>query len=637
MKRVTLIITAVLTVFMLTACSSNKVVYESSGTDVQSGKKAWTVLIYMCGGDDETVNGDYTKKLNEIMNVNYSEDINVIVQTGGSSKWHTKNIYSDYCQRFKADKNRLYLEDQSMATNMGDHNTLADFISWGTSKYKANRYMLILSGAGGGLLNGVAYDELNDNDSLSLEEFSYGMSTAGVKFDMLSFDSSLMGSLEVAAEMSMCADYMTAPQDVIGSDEWNYEYVLQYMSDNPSADAESIGKAVCDGYYEKCEENGTEKDATMSSVDLSNISTLNQAFDGMAGDMLTATDSLLNYVNLSKAISSVQLYGGATVDEGYSNSIDLGDLAVKTSGFVGNTADVLINTLNQTVLYRVCGDRKENSTGLSLYYPICENNDELQSYMEISNSIKYKEFLRKICTKCDVEDSSNTEDYNSSWAWSTYNRDMQTMEYKTILDGNSYELNILGNMDMFKSVDINVYKADKKSGNYTYIGKYSDIDSDWEAGIFKDDFNGKMLRLCGKNITVNLVRKYADYEIYSTPVVLNGKRSNVRIMHDIKKDDYKIIGAWGGIDLANGRAYTNLKKMSFFDRITPILTVYDEEHKSNENIISSLAVKVLGNVKKKNVSDGNYIFEYELTDIYGLKRNGTAVKARVNGGNVRFE
>ena len=159
MKRVTLIITAVLTVLMLTACSSNKVVYESN-TESQGGNKAWTVLIYMCGGDDESVNGDYSKKLDEIMNVNYSDNINVIVQTGGSSKWHTKNIYSDYCQRFKAGKNKLYLEDQSMAANMGDYNTLANFISWGTSKYKANHYMLILSGAGGGLINGMAYDEL---------------------------------------------------------------------------------------------------------------------------------------------------------------------------------------------------------------------------------------------------------------------------------------------------------------------------------------------------------------------------------------------------------------------------------------------------------------------------------------------
>ena len=327
---------------------------------------------------------------------------------------------------------------------MGDYNTLANFISWGTSKYKANHYMLILSGAGGGLINGMAYDELNGNDSLNLEEISYGISAAGVNFDMLSFDSSLMGSLEIAAEMSMCADYMTAPQDVIGNDEWNYEYVLQYLSDNPSTDSKGIGEAVCDGYYAKCEEKGTDKDAAMSCVALDNMSTLNQAFDGMAGDMLTATDSLLNYVNLSKAISGVQLYGGATVDEGFSNSVDLGDMAVKTSEFVGNTSDVLINTLNETVLYRVCGERKANSTGLALYYPLWENNDELQEYMEISNSVKYKEFLRKICTGCNVEDSSNTEDFNSSWAWNTYNQDMQTMEYKTILDGNSYELNILG-------------------------------------------------------------------------------------------------------------------------------------------------------------------------------------------------
>ena len=68
MKRVTLIITAVLTVLMLTACSSNKVVYESN-TESQGGNKAWTVLIYMCGGDDESVNGDYSKKLDEIMNM----------------------------------------------------------------------------------------------------------------------------------------------------------------------------------------------------------------------------------------------------------------------------------------------------------------------------------------------------------------------------------------------------------------------------------------------------------------------------------------------------------------------------------------------------------------------------------------
>ena len=46
---------------------------------------------------------------------------------------------------------------------------------------------------------------------------------------------------------------------------------------------------------------------------------------------------------------------------------------------------------------------------------------------------------------------------------------------------------------------------------------------------------------------------------------------------------------------------------------------------------------MFGGVKKANISDGAYIFEYELTDIYGLKRRGTAVKANAGGGNIRFE
>ncbi len=163
------------------------------------------------------------------------------------------------------------------------------------------------------------------------------------------------------------------------------------------------------------------------------------------------------------------------------------------------------------------------------------------------------------------------------------------------------------------------------------------MDGDWDAGVFKDNFNGKMLRLCGKNISVNLVGQYDGYEIYSAPIILNGKRSNVRIMHDTEKDSYKIIGAWGGLDSTNGRAYTNLKKIGFFDKITPILTVYDEEHNSNDNITGSWTLKMFGGVKKANISDGAYIFEYELTDIYGLKRRGTAVKANAGGGNIRFE
>lgn len=637
MKRIAGIIAALMTVLMLASCSSGKVVYEQMESNRSVTGKTWTVLVYMCGGAEETAFGTYSNKLSELMSVDYPENVKVLVQTGGSDKWHKKGIYSDYVQRFEMGKDTMYLSDQALATNMGNYQTLVDFLSWGTSKYKSDNYMLVMAGEGSGTIHGMCYDELNDDDSLNLEEISYAISLSGIKFDIVSFDTSLMGSLETAVSLYTYADYMVAPQDILGSGDFDYKNVMEYLCNNPSVETEQICKAICNSYYNKCVDNGNAEDAAMSVIDMSKVSTLNQAFDGMAGDMLTATDGLLNYINLSKAMDKVLVYGGATVDEGFSNSIDLGDTAVKINEYVGNTSNVLIEALNDAVVYRVCGDRKQSCTGLSLYYPISQNNDELQSYMEISNSNRYKEFLRKISTECSVTDEMDSSDFHDSWAWVTYDNDMQTLEYKSILDNNVYELNILGNMDVFKSVGINVYKHDTDNDEYVYIGRYNDVYNDWPAGIFKDDFNGQTTRLCGKNVSMRLVRSYDNYEIYSIPVILNGETSNVRVIRDINEDTYNIIGAWGGVNTQTGKVGHDIKKLGFFDRIAPMLSVYDEDKKSIEYIKGSSGLKLFGGVSKKNIANGEYMLEYEMNDVYNAKRYGTPVKGTSNGGKIIFE
>lgn len=637
MKRMTLIIAAVLTAAMLVSCSSGKVVYEQQTNKLSVTGRSWTVLVYMCGGSEETSNGTASNKLDSIMSVDYPENISVVVQTGGSREWHKKGVYSDYTQRFEAGRDTLYLADQAIAANMGDYHTLADFLTWGTSNYKSDNYMLILSGAGGGSMNGMAYDELYDDDCLNLEEISYAMSLAGKNFDIVGFDASLMGSLETASALSTYASYLVAPQDAQNADSWDYEGALQYICLNPSADTGDICKTICDRYYSRCAENDCGEDAAMSVVDMSKISALNQAFDGMAGDMLTSEDSMPDHINMANALSKVHIYGGASEDEGYSNLIDLGDMAMKIRDYEGNTADMLIEALNDAVIYRVCGERQKNSTGLSVYYPVHADNDELQEYMDMASSNKYKEFLRKICINCAVEDKlANTADYTSSWAWTTYNDDMSWLEYMTILDGNSYEMNIVGNMDLFADVAINLYKADSESGKYVFVGKYDDLETNREGGIFKDNFSGRMPRLMSKSITMRLVRSYEDYDLYSIPVILNGERSNIRVKYDRDRESYEIIGAWSGAD-ANGRVNSAIRALGMFDRITPVLAVYDEEHKKTEYVMGSLGMKLWSGVSESGIEDGEYIFEYELTDIYGQKRRGTPVKARASSGKIQFE
>lgn len=633
MKRITLMIVLVLSAVILSSCSSGMIVYDRQTDKLPSNGTSWTVLVYMCASGAEAEEAAYSDKLKQMMSVDYPENVTVAVQTGGSDAWHMKGVYGDYLQRFEAGKNTLYLADQSVKADMGDYRTLADFINWGFSNYNSDKYMLILAGTGGNCIDGMCYDSVNMDNSLNLEKISYAMSLSSRKFDIVGLDASLMGSIETASALSTYGDYLVSSQDIQSESGWDYAGFLQYLCSNPNTGEEDICRVICDTYYKRCVSDKTASCAAMSVTDMSKISTLNQAFDGMAGDMLTATDSLENLSQLLKAMDTVHVYGGATADEGYSNLIDIGDIAVKTREYVGNTADMLIESLNDTVVYRVCGEEEKSSTGLAVYYPLDSSSEKLQNYMDIATSAKYKEFLRKVRIDCSVDDES--EDYTSSWAWNTYNEDMQTMEYNSILGGNSYELNILGNMDMFKKISMNVYKADK-DGEYVFIGNYDNIDSDWEAGIFKDSFDGKLLTLCSKIVSPSLVGSYEDYEVYSIPVILNGTRSNVRAVYDKNSGKCRVIGAWQGVS-ENGAVMGTMKKIGFFDRISPVLSVYDDEHKKTKYKTGALAVSLARGASEKSIENGSYILEYELTDMYGLKRRGTPVNVSFESGTVYFK
>lgn len=632
MKRITVIISVLLTALLISSCSGGTVVYDRTQDKKDATGRTWTVMVYMCGGREESKSGVYSERLQDMMKVEYPENVNVVVQTGGSTKWNIKGIYSDYLQRFEVSNGKMYLADQAMTANMGSYKTLESFIKWGTSKYKADNYMLVLSGAGGGCIYGMAYDDQNDGDSLTLEEISYAMSESGTNFDIVGFDASLMGGLETASALSTYAHYLVAPQDVMSESGWDYRGVLDYISKHSSADNVEIGKMICDMYYAKCKRDGCEADAAMSLIDMSEVSALCQAFDGMAGDMLLATESLDSLAQLSRTMDRVHIYGGATADEGYSNLIDIGDAAKLLQSNGQKTSEELLRTLNDAVIYRVCGERQKRSNGMSVFYPLGTDSDELGRYMEVSVSNKYKEFLQKTCIECDQ--------YIASPAWDTYNNDMQSLEYKSILDKNTYELNMLGNMNMFKDISINVYKADKKSGNYVFLGRYDKLDGNWEAGIFKDDFNCKMLRLFGKNVTARLVRSYEDYDIYSVPVIMDKQKRYVRIMKKHDKDKYEVLGVWDGTycvnkDL-NKKTGGGIEKIGFFDSVKPALAIYDKDHKKTDYAEGSSVSKLFGGASEKTLDNGGYMLEYELTDIYGIKRHGTAVQGNASGGKIKF-
>ena len=115
----------------------------------------WTIFVYLCGTDLESGNGMATMDMQEMLNASTGENVRFVVQTGGTDGWDNDFVDSNAIQRFVISQGEITLADEQGLGNMGDSNTLADFLNWGVSNYPAAHMGLVLWNHGGGSISGA--------------------------------------------------------------------------------------------------------------------------------------------------------------------------------------------------------------------------------------------------------------------------------------------------------------------------------------------------------------------------------------------------------------------------------------------------------------------------------------------------
>lgn len=619
----------VLTLFLLTACGSKNYISMERSKRKESTGPTWTVLVYMCGGDAESADGLASESIKEMMDIDYSENVNVVVETGGSSQWHIDGIYPDYLQRFEIQKDGMCLVDQTMADNMGNYRTLTDFLNWGISAYPAEHYMAVVWNHGGGSLTGLAYDELYNDDCLNLEELSYAISLSGKTFDIIGLDAGMSANLETASALAPYGNYMIASEE-FAPECWDYTAAIQCLIDYPNGVISDICRVICDAAYKKCEEAGTADIAALSVTDLSKISTLAQSFDGLAGVMLTSTNSIEGCAHLQRSLEYAHVFGANSPEEGYSNAIDLGNLASIVQEDTGSTSDILGQSLDEAIVYSVNGKYHDGASGLSVFYPLDNNPDTIMQYLELDTSENYKQYLKNM-----VANTEQYTDYQSSGAWQAYSAEAQNMQvYTSINDDSYYELNLIGNMGVVKSVGVNRYVYDKNTQQYMLLGYDEKCDSQWESGIFT--YNSSRIPMLGGHfVTMRYIGWGGNYKIYSIPAMINGVQTNIRVARSETTDTYEVLGAWKGIDSASGKADRILRKVKFPDKIQPVMHAYDGSYNLGKSFFAGIGGI---NMKNKKIPNGTYLLEYSIKDIYGNYLHNEAVSLDVTGiGNRMYK
>lgn len=633
-KKFTVLTVITMLILLICSCSKDVVVSNETKRKPSTGER-WTVMLYMCGS---TLEEDYMRASEVLSSLAYDlpENINVVVETGGSRLWHLEDVDSEYIQDYEVQKNGLRLVNQTASANMGEASTLKRFLKWGIDTYPAEHYMAVIWDHGGGPIGGAAYDSGNYFDSLSVPELSSVLSSLGVKLDIIGFDASLMSNLETASQLSLYADYMVASEDVMPMCGWNYYSLFEFLSNNPSADVSEVGKIICDGVKGSVSEQEREPVA-MAVSDLSKETMLSLAFEGMARIMAESVDDLNTMRDIVTAMNELEYMGGNSPREGYSNLIDIGELTSLVSQHIGGPAANIQNAVSEMVVYRAVSDYHAASSGLSVYYPVHRDGEQIGKYRDVCMSGSYLEFLEKTCINTEIPGSEYTPE--NSAVWEQYNM----LAYENVMtaapDMNGrYVLKAL-HPEILTRAGVNYYMYSKKDAVYAYLYRDYDTVYDPSFGGYVYEFDGRIPMLNSTPVSMYLVSQNGDYDVYSIPVVYDGAISNLRVMkskNSEKGGEYKILGLWKGVDTDSGMAERKYTKLNTGDVIIPIYRIYGQDE---DKYIEGNKIRIgFGGVKitEKLIGDGDYIVSYTAEDMYGASYECDTNNLSSSKGTIRI-
>ncbi|HPF86990.1 MAG TPA: clostripain-related cysteine peptidase [Candidatus Limiplasma sp.] len=600
--------------------------------------ESWTVMLYLCGTDLESEQGAATENLDEILSVSLPDNIRFVVQTGGTSQWETRGIDPDQLQRWLVAEDGLQLADSRPLESMGDAQTLGEFLGWGAQSYPADHYMAVFWNHGGGAASGVAFDELFDDDSLSLTELTEGLAMAGVTFDVIGFDACLMATLETAAAVAPYGRYLIASEETEPGGGWDYAAWLKALCKNPEQDGLTLGTVICDTYMTKCAREDEGDLVTLSVTDLAAVEELLQAFDAMATEMTGVTGDITTYRQFVQGVRRAENYGGNNAQEGYTNMVDLGDMAINTQDVLSDTAMAVLDALFDAVKYNVKGTSRSEANGLSVYYPLSADNEELTTYASTAaTSGNYLRFMQAVASS-DWDVPAGTAD-DIPEASSAVQADDYAVELSTwITDDGYYALEIGGDMDSVLSVTFGIYYLDYDYDEYMFLGIDNDIDGDWDNGYFEDNFRGVWPAIEGCYCAPTLLAEEDDYNLYTIPILLNGEETSLRAAYIWDSDEdghFEVYGTWDGIDADTGMSARDLLPLKDGDEVASLFDATNwDTGETTTYEMDSFTVNGDVEMREEELIDGEYLYQYIVTDVFGRETYSDTVIMEYDQGDI---
>lgn len=405
-------------------------------------KKKWTFMVYLAG--DNSLASAGLADLNEMKKVGSNRDINVVAQFD-NGRGHRTSRYV-LTKGGSLDKDVV---KKLGRTNTGDPAVLTAFVDWAVTSFPADHYALDIWNHGNGWDDediyrsavergitpirrgtvveraghkrvefdqlrvlgqnrwrralfvtslesaiadrGIAYDD-NQRDFLDNAEMKKVVAAAsramGHKIDVLGMDACLMSMVEVIYELRDSISYSVASEETEPGDGWPYDTILRALAANPDMTPRDFAAAIVKKYVASYSDSQT---VTQAACDVAGLQSVAVALNELANQL---RNSLLDQAAKS-AILQARVQAQAYERADY---VDLADfcllLAANTSvpQFVSPCQKVVQAVEKAVVGHGGTGDRKTNSHGLSIYFPM-KDVSQLYKRLDFCSSCTWDDFL----------------------------------------------------------------------------------------------------------------------------------------------------------------------------------------------------------------------------------------------------
>ena len=572
----------------------------------------WVVEMYVCGTDLESENGAASSDLAELTKNPPPDGVTFVIQTGGAKKWQNKEIKRKEIDRFVYDKDGLRKVEHKADADMAATDTFADFLHYANDNYAADHRILIVWDHGGGTVGGACYDERSGN-MMSLNQMqdalasTYDKNTEKPPFDIVGFDCCLMATYGVANAFEGYGRYLVASQELEPGNGWYYTGIVDGFNKGVGSDPLVLAKVICNAYMEGCEEVGTEDEATLSVTDLSKLPQLRAAYEKMGDEAMRVAqaDPKKFFSRYGRQAKKSENFGGNTRDTGFTNMIDLGDFAQRTEKLLPKTSKEVVAALDAAVVYKVSGDLKTESHGLSCYYPYqVEQQPAFEDVRAASDN--YKKLYRYLATGKAPKGQTRSAMFDVS--------SMEDLALDADEGGTVFCKLTEQQMENLATIRCDLIWYDESQDALVMLGNDANVDMDWDSGMCKDNFDGTWVMLDKHPVYIDVTNETDSHITYAIPIKLNGEQMNLFVAFDIEAQAYKILGARAGLN-EKGAADRNLVKLKAGDQVTTQLYGASINGNGEDVALIDAETFTLGDnptVSDEPLGDGTYAYVFDF-------------------------